>query len=226
MACHGVCEGILSIILIAVHLRLLHTQGEDLLRHFEVVAAGVQLTSAGPQLPGLFPQIATLRESDKRLDQTARQGDHVGALGHVAFYGGLTSCCDEISRQACEVISRESHSDVRLVRKQVLSEDSAQLSKLLSNQSILGLVFSRKLGTCAHKVQMEALHKTDLLSRQVTLISCLVHGVDALKQARQRRDLVLVGSKGSRHLQLHGLEFRHAIGGAEVVEHIHHLLKH
>jgi len=80
--------------------------------------------------------------------------------------------------------------------------------------------------TCSYKVQVEALHKTNLLCSQVTLVSRQVHGVNALKEARQRRDLVLVGSKRPSHLQLHSLEFRHAIGGAKIVEHVHHLLKH
>lgn len=82
--------------------------------------------------------------------------------------------------------------------------------------------------TSTNKVEVEALHEADLLGVQpvqATLEAGVVDGVDALEEARQGGDSVLVGGQGPGHLQLDGLELGHAVGGAQVVEHVGHLLE-
>lgn len=93
------------------------------------------------------------------------------------------------------------------------------------------LTTAKKAGwqlTGTDEVEVEPLHEADLLGVQpveATLEASVVDSVDALEEARQRGNSVLVGGEGSGHLQFHSLKLRHAVGGAQVVEHVGHLLE-
>jgi hypothetical protein len=64
-----------------MQLRLLTAEEKDLLGELEIVPRWIELSSVRPEPPCPLAQVAARREGEEGLDERAREGDHVRALG-------------------------------------------------------------------------------------------------------------------------------------------------
>ena len=150
-----------------------------------VVVRARMCAARRPGLVGGAAQVAAGRESQKRLDRGARQGDGVFAGESALDCRGGRGGAGEF-RQPVEVGFVEHEPPFVLVMQHVLAEQRVQRREPLGDRRHARLLLGTEQRPGAHEAQVIAFEQTQLVGRQAERIARPVQRIDAGEQRWHR----------------------------------------
>jgi len=199
-----------------VILSLLLPKLKNLGRNGQVVAIGIKLATAGPCAPGLLPKVPTVRISQERLDQTAREGDHILIVGLVPIKSSLTRSLHETIGATGHILLLQNHLISLLVLHNVLLKHRLLRGQFGLQFGILLLRGFIKRRATAGKVQVDALDQPNLLRVETGIVTLLVDGVDLVEQTGEEHCGRVMLAQDGAHFGLHLLQLVGVLAGAEI----------
>ncbi|GMA76755.1 hypothetical protein GCM10025880_31720 [Methylorubrum aminovorans] len=194
----------------------LHNLGDD----GAVVGRAAGLAAPGPGRVGERAQIAAGGEDEERLDQRARQGDHMAVLG-APLLGGFRGGIAQEGREAGKVIGAvERQEEVALVGEHVLGELRAEFGQPDRDLGDASLRLRGEAGAGPAEAAEVALEHAALLRAQTLGIG--VDRREAVPELRVQGD----GARMPGELWGDGpfdrLQLRAGVAAREIEEHVGH----
>ena len=216
---HPVDQRELGVRRVAMEVRELVSQRQDLADDGPVVAGPIVLATANPREERLFAQVAAVRVREEGHDQRTRQRNRPcvvnSALAGRCLRGGT-----HVVRQTREVGLVAKHQQpLLLVGQHVLAERGRQCRQPLLDLRQAAARVRRKPGPCEHEIEPGPLDEALRLRSRVECVALRVHGVDAREEPRIHSDRRLMCKKPRDELALDGLQRRRRARRGEVEEH-------